>query len=141
MKYLLLLLIVSSCSPKGDQKECRIVYRIGYSFIKLSINEDGNTTAIIGESNDLKSDRFRVDTVIDSTSFFLKASHDFFEKLQAISVKKVEKGRGYSSMQIFFNDSLYYDTQTYSPEFWKLYSIISEDIPEEYNPFKTRRFE
>jgi len=64
MKYLLLLLIVSSCSPKGDQKECRIVYRIGYSFIKLSINEDGNTTAIIGESNDLKSDRFRVDILV-----------------------------------------------------------------------------
>ncbi len=44
-------------------------------------------------------------------------------------------------MQIFLNDSLYCDTQTYSPEFWKLYSIISEDIPEEYNPFKTRIFE
>lgn len=141
MKYILLLLIVFSCSPSADKKECRIIYRIGYNFIKLSIKEDGTTTAIIGESNDLESDRFRVDTVIDSTSFFLKASCDFFEKLQAISVKKVEKGRGYSSIQIFLNDSLYYDTKTYSAEFWKLYSIISEDIPEEYNPFKTRRFE
>lgn len=141
MKYLLLLLIVFICSPSADKKECRIIYRTGYNFIKLSIKEDGTTTAIIGESNDLESDRFRVDTVIDSTSFFLKASRDFFEKLQAINVKKVEKGRSYSSMQIFLNDSLYYDTQTYRPEFWKLYSIISDDIPDEYNPFKTRRFE
>ncbi|MCS3556783.1 MULTISPECIES: hypothetical protein [unclassified Sphingobacterium] len=144
MKYLLLLLLllfVFSCSPNADKKECRIVYRIGYNFIKLSLNEDGNTTAIIGESNDLENDRFRVDTIIDSARFFLKTSGDFFKKLQSINVKKVEEGKGYSRMQIFLNDSLYYDTRTYSPEFWKLYSIISDDIPNEYNPFKTKRFE
>lgn len=141
MKYIyIIFLIAFSCSPNANKKECHLVYRLGNNFIQLSINENGNGTAIIGESNDLDNDLIRIDTIIESTKFFLKTSDVFFKKLEAINIKRVEGGTGYSRMQIFLNDSLYYDTRTYGPEFWELYSIISADIPTEYNPFKTKRF-
>ncbi|WP_120259842.1 hypothetical protein [Sphingobacterium detergens] len=113
---------------------------MGFGYISLKFDETGNAKASAGRRYDLDAHHFRPETVTDSIEFQLKNSTIFLKKLEEFKEPKIESAQGYSRTQIFLNDSLYYDTKMYSSDFGDLYSIISDEIPNEFNPFKTSRF-
>ena len=136
-----IIILVFSCGSKRQPSEvCHIIYTMGFEYISLKFDETGNAKARAGRRYDLDADHFKPETVSDSMSFRLKNSISFLKKLGEFKEQKIESAKGYSRMQIFLNDSLYYDTKMYSSDFGDLYSIISDEIPNEFNPFKTKRF-
>lgn len=136
-----IILVLSSCCSKPKTEKIRMDYRIGNSFIRLSIDNLGNATAQSGSLIETSSNSFVLDSISDSTKFKVKVAGQFINRLKELHNPVVETGKGYSRTQLFLGDSLYYDTKMYSSDFWKLYSIISDEIPIEFNPFKTHRFD
>ncbi|MBB1646728.1 membrane lipoprotein lipid attachment site-containing protein [Sphingobacterium sp. UME9] len=145
MKKILLLIIlvffVSGCFQKAALEKSRIDYRIGNTFIRLYVDHSGHATAQSGRLIEKGDNSFVIGGVSDSIAFTVKAGGEFISRLKKNNKPVIEAGNGYSRTQIFIGDSLYYDTNVYSSNFWKLYSIISEDIPNEFNPFKTHQFD
>lgn len=134
-------LFLSSCSLKPANEKSRIDYRIGNSFIRVSIDNSGHAIAQSGQLTERDDNSFVIARISDSTKFTVKAGGEFINRLKEFNKPVIETGNGYSRTQIFLGDSLYYDTNVYSLDFWKLYSIISEEIPNEFNPFKTHKFD
>ncbi|PUV21083.1 hypothetical protein [Sphingobacterium athyrii] len=142
LRLIPLLFLFSFCRQQREsKKEANIIYRIGFEYIELSFDESGQAKAKTGRSNSIGEDKFLAESTTDSTTFFIKNSPLFFRKLERLREKQVESAKGYSRTQILLNDSLYFDTKMYSADFWDIYSIISDGIPIDFNPFKTRKFE
>ncbi|WP_324760142.1 hypothetical protein [Sphingobacterium thalpophilum] len=135
----LIFLVFFSCVKKNE-KEAHIIYRIGFGYIELSFDESGHAKAKAGRGNSIDEDVFLAESTTDSIEFQIKNSKMFFTKLGELKEKQVESANSYTRTQIYLNDSLYYDTRRYSSNFSDLYSIISHEIPDEYNLFKTKRF-
>ncbi|MCS4229060.1 hypothetical protein [Sphingobacterium sp. BIGb0165] len=136
-----IVIFVLSCRSKQAQSEvCHVIYTIGFGYISLKFDETGNAKARAGRLYDLDANHFKPATMTDSIEFMLKNGDIFLKKLGEFKEPKIESAQGYSRAQIFLNDSLYYDTKMYSSDFGDLFSIISDEIPNEFNPFKTKRF-
>mgnify|MGYP003576314240 FL=1 len=129
-----------SCANE-DRKEVHIIYRIGFEYIRLSFDEFGHGKARVGRGNSIDEDHFVAESTTDSLEFYIKNSRRFFKKLDELKEQQFDHAKSYTRTQIYLNDSLYYDAQRYSSRFSDLYSIISNEIPDEFNLFKTRRFE
>lgn len=136
-----LFFLLSFCKQQNEsKKEAHIIYRIGFEYIELSFDESGRAKAKAGKGNSIDEDHFLVETTTDSLEFHIKNSKLFFKKLGELKEKQVESANSYTRTQIYLNDSLYFDTWRYSSNFSDLYSIISNEIPDEFNLFKTRKF-
>lgn len=139
--FIILIFFLSGCFQKPGLEKSRIDYRIGNSFIRLYIDHSGHATAQSGRLIERGDNSFVIGRILDSTKFTVKTGGEFISRLKKNNKPVIEAGNGYSRTQIFLGDSLCYDTKVYSSNFWKLYSIISEDIPNEFNPFKTHQFD
>lgn len=136
----LIFLLFFSCANE-DKKEVHIIYRIGFGYIRLSFDESGHANARAGRGNSVDEDHFVAESTMDSLEFYIKNSRRFLKKLGELKEQQFDHAKSYTRTQIYLNDSLYYDAQRYSSRFSDLYSIISNEIPDEFNLFKTRRFE
>ncbi|WP_312745042.1 lipoprotein [Sphingobacterium multivorum] len=139
--FIILVFFLSGCFQKPAIEKSRIDYRIGNCFIRLYIDNIGQATAQSGRLIERDDKSFVIGRILDSTKFTVKTGGDFISRLKKINKPVVESGNGYSRTQIFLGDSLYYDTNMYTSNFWKLYSIISDEIPNEFNPFKIHQFD
>ncbi|EFK56557.1 hypothetical protein U0038_11170 [Sphingobacterium spiritivorum] len=139
--YILLLLCISGCLSDHSTKKARVIYRIGFDYIELSFDESGYAQAKTGRGNSIDEDSFFAESTTDSVKFYIKNSSIFFKKLEELKEKKIERAKSYTRTQIYLNDSLYFDTEMYSSDFWDIYSNISNEIPDAFNPFKTDRFD
>lgn len=139
--FMILVFSFTGCFLKPKSEKSRIDYRIGNRFIRLSIDDSGRGTAQYGWLIESGDNSFVIDSILDSTKFSVEGAGQFINSLKDLNRSVIETGSGYSRTQIFLDDSLYYDTKLYSSDFWNLYSIISNDIPNDFNPFKTHRLD
>lgn len=92
-----------------------------------------HANARAGRGNSIDEDHFVAESTTDSLEFFIKNSRRFFKKLGELKEQQFDHAKSYTRAKIYLNDSLYYDTQRYSTLFSDLYSIISNEIPNEFN--------
>lgn len=137
------LIFLFSCKETENKKDenvkiktTTILSRFGFEYYKIDFDETGRGVVKKGTSNS-SSEPFIEKTVDDSVTIKIDSVTTYFNDLNKYETKpyKGAKMLGSNRVQIYVNKEIVYDSYRFDSDFWFLIKIISDDIPEEFNPF------
>lgn len=123
-------------SESTNLKTTTIIYRSGYTYYQIEVENTGIGFVKKGDSNNYHED-FIPETVQDSLFFKVNSTVSYFEKLQEYERNPYigQRVLGVNRIQIYSDKVKVYDSYRFDSDFWDLIKIISDDIPQKFNPF------